>query len=113
MQMAVIKKEKRGKGSRNPTEAVVACRPFTSSGATRTADGVMRNFSKEGSYIESSSEFNLGTILHLRMVRYPPRSPSHGVDIQPRSICLAEVKWRKEMIGEKPIQYGFGLRYLD
>lgn len=106
-------KEKRRVASRNPTEGVIACQPFNSCGPIHTVDGVMRNFSEEGSYIETSREFTLGTILHLRMVHYPPRSLSQTAETLPRSNCLAEVKWRKEMVGENTIQYGFGLRYLD
>jgi len=113
MQITMEEKEKRRVASRNPTEAAIACRPFTSSGAPHTADGVMRNFSEKGTYIETSREFKLGTILHLRMVRYPPRQPSLAAEALPRSICLAEVKWRQEMVGENTIQYGFGLKYLD
>ncbi len=109
----ITMEEKRRVVSRNPTEAAVTCRPFTSSGASHTADGVMRNFSNGGSYIETSSEFKLGTILHLRMVTYPHRPLSTGAEELPRSICLAEVKWRQEMVGENTIQYGLGLRYLD
>ena len=110
---AIEEKEKRRIASRKRTEAVVACRPFTSGGAVHTADGIMRNFSEGGSYIESSRDFKLGTILYLRMLRYPPVSLSPGADTQLRSICLAEVKWRQDVSGENTIQYGFGLKYLD
>jgi hypothetical protein len=113
MQKTLEKKDRRSVASRNPTEAVVVCRPFTSSGATHTADGFMRNFSKEGSYIETSREFKLGTILHLRIVRYPSMRLTPGTEDQPRSICLAEVKWRKELADENATRYGIGLRYLD
>ena len=113
MQVAMDEKEKRRIASRNRTEAVVACRPFTSGGATHTEEGVLRNFSEEGSYIETSREFKLGTILHLRMVHYPPMQLSSDAEAQPRTICLAEVKWRQEMVNENTIQYGLGLRYLD
>ncbi len=54
MQIAMEEKEKRRIASRNRTEAEIACRPFTSSGPTHTADGVLRNFSEEGSYIVGS-----------------------------------------------------------
>jgi hypothetical protein len=113
MQTATQEKEKRRTASRNPTEAAIVCRLFTSGGVPHTADGVMRNFSEEGSYIETSQEFELGTILHLRTVRFASGSPSAATETLPRSICLAEVKWRHEMVGENTIQYGFGLRYLD
>jgi hypothetical protein len=32
---------------------------------------------------------------------------------QPRSICLAEVKWQEEMADDKAIRFGMGLKYLD
>ena len=112
MQIAKQEKEKRRVAPRNPTEATIACRPFTSSGATHTVDGVMRNFSEEGSYIETPHKFKLGTILHLRMVYYPPRSLSLAAEELPRTTCLAEIKWRQKMVDENTIQYGFGLRHL-
>jgi len=106
-------KEKRKVAFRKATEAVIACRRFTSSGTTHTVDGIMRNYSEEGSYIETSRKFKLGAILFLRMVHYPLRSLSVAAEELPRSICVAEVKWWKEMAIENTIRYGFGLRYLD
>ena len=107
------KKIRKGAASRNPTEAAITCRPFTSSGALRTSDGVMRNFSNGGSYIETSHKYKSGTILIVRTLRYPTM-PSFVVDEErPRSICLAEVKWLKELADENAIRYGIGLRYLD
>jgi len=32
---------------------------------------------------------------------------------RPRSICLADVKWRQELVDENVTRYGIGLRYLD
>jgi hypothetical protein len=113
MQMDIQEKEKRENGSRSPTEAEVACRPFTNDAAADTVDAVMRNFSEKGCYIETFREFKLGTILHLRMFRYPSIQLSPGVEAQPPSVCLAEVKWRQELIDESSTQYGFGLKYLD
>jgi hypothetical protein len=113
MQEKMEKKEIGRAAPRIATEAAIACRPFTSCGATHTADAVMRNFSEEGSYIETSHKFKLGTILHLRMVRYPPMPSSTAGETRPRSICLAEVKWRQELADETATRYGVGLRYLD
>ena len=49
----------------------------------------------------------------MRTLRYPTM-PSFVVDEErPRSICLAEVKWLKELADENAIRYGIGLRYLD
>jgi hypothetical protein len=112
MQKMTQKKDRRLVASRNPTQAAITCRPFTSGGATPAVDGVMRNFSEEGSYIEISHNYNPGTILHLRMVCYPPISFLVVSGEQPRSICLAEVRWRKELVDDDIIQYGLGLKYL-
>jgi hypothetical protein len=73
----------------------------------------MRNYSGEGLYIEASREFKLGTILHMRMVRYPPMSSSAAGETQPRSICLAEVKWQQDLADDNAIRFGIGLRYLE
>mgnify|MGYP001044498393 FL=1 len=105
--------DKRTDAPRNPTLACVTCRPFTSSGATHTADGVIRNYSGKGVYMETSHRFKSGTILHLRIVEYPTEPLGAEGDVRPRSICLAEVKWRQELADANGLQYGLGLRYLD
>lgn len=98
---------------RNPTEAAITCRPYTSSGAVFKSDGVMRNFSIQGSYIETNRKFKSGTILILQIVRYPSMPASITHDVRPRSICLAEVKWQQELFDENAIRYGIGLKYLQ
>ncbi|WP_372683528.1 hypothetical protein [Desulfosarcina sp.] len=97
---------------RNATEAAITCRPFSSTCEICVSDGVMRNFSSQGSYIETSHKFESGTILIMRIVLYPS-IPSFVADQErPRSICLAEVKWWHRLAGEKATRYGIGLRYL-
>ena len=98
---------------RNPTETVITCRPFDSNGAIYASDGVMRNFSRRGSYIETSHRYKSGTILIVRTLRYPPMPSSMSDEEQPRSICLAEVKWQEEMADDNAIRFGMGLEYLD
>jgi hypothetical protein len=88
--------EKRRFSEREKTHAGVVCRQFTSTGGGQTAKGVMRNFSKEGFYIETTSNYKSGTILQLRIVRYPSLSPALPVDATPRSITLAEIKWKQK-----------------
>ncbi|MGD9251111.1 MAG: hypothetical protein PVG19_07795 [Desulfobacterales bacterium] len=105
--------DKRRIASRHPTEAAVACRPFHSNGTTTTADAVMRNFSKSGSYIESAHAFKIGTIIQLRMVQYPSTQGILDLDDRPRSTCLAAIKWRRPLADENDGPYGFGLKYLD
>jgi hypothetical protein len=99
--------------SRHPTEAAVACRPFHSSGATTTADAVMRNFSKSGSYIESAHAFGVGSVIQVRMVQYPSPIETRDWDDRPRPKGLAAIKWRRQLADEDDGFYGFGLKYLD
>ncbi len=98
---------------RTPTEAIVTCRPYASSGALHAADGIMRNFSSDGSYIETTQPYKSGTILFMRMVRYPPDLPNSASDDCPRSICLAEVKWQQTLAEADAVRYGMGVRFLD
>jgi hypothetical protein len=97
---------------RNPTEATISCRPFTCCGAGNTSDGVMRNFSSEGFYIETPYQYKPGNTLMVRMVRYPAIPPSISEEDRPRSICLAKVEWLQELADEYTTRYGMGLRYI-
>jgi hypothetical protein len=97
---------------RNPTETLITCRPYTSSGAICASDGVMRNFSSEGSYIETSHNYQSGAILIMQIMCYPRMEECMGNGDWPPSICLVEVKWRQELIDENGVRYGIGLRYL-
>ena len=107
-----IKKRTRA-APRNPTEAAISCRPYTSSGAVHLSDGVMRNFSSDGSYIETAHEFKSGTILIVRTLFYPSTASTMDEESRPRTICLAEVKWRQELADVNAVRFGMGLRYLD
>jgi hypothetical protein len=107
------KKVKRA-ASRSPTETAITCRPYVSCRVVQTSDGVMRNFSSHGSYVETSGRFKSGTILIVRMLRYPTVTSTLDFDNQPRTICLAEVKWCRKLIdGKSNRRYGMGLKYLD
>ncbi len=110
---ATTTRDKRTDAPRKPILAAVACRQFASNSATHTADGVIRNYSGKGVYMETSQRFKSGAILHLRIVQYPPEPLTVNADMRPRSICLAEVKWQQELTDAKGLQYGLGLRYLD
>ncbi len=113
MQATAEKPNRRRAASRNPTEAAITCQPYASSGAVPVSDGVLRNFSSGGSYIETFCKYNSGTILIVRMVGYPTMPSSRADEERPRSICLAEVKWWQELSGANANRYGLGLKYLD
>lgn len=93
-------------------EVAITCRPYGSSGALPTSGGVMRGFTEDGLYIETTNRYNEGTILVVRVDRYPSFTSSLTKSVPPRSICLAEVQWQKELIDDKGIRFGLGLRYL-
>jgi hypothetical protein len=112
MQEILKKKEIERVAPRNATEAAITCRPFASTCAICASDGVMRNFSSQGAYIEVLHKFESGTILILRMVLYPPMPSFIADDERPRSICLAEVKWWQRVADKNVSRYGIGLRYL-
>lgn len=107
------KKKRKREAPRSPTDAAITCRPYTSSGAAHVSDGVMRNFSSDGSYIETSHGFKSGTILIVRMLFYPSMASTVNEESRPRTICLAEVKWRQKLADENAVRFGMGLRYLD
>lgn len=96
----------------NPTEAAITCRPYGSNGALPISDGVMRSFSSDGLYIETPYKYNSGTILIVRVDRYPSLPTSLAEAERPRSICLAEVKWQRELVDADGIRFGMGLRYI-
>jgi hypothetical protein len=73
----------------------------------------MRNFSSTGSYIETLRGFKPGTVLILRMTRYPAMSSSISAEEGLRSISLAEVKWVQEIADENTTWYGMGVRYFN
>lgn len=111
MQKNSLRMKGRRKASRTPTEASITCRPYSSGGA-RATDAVMRNFSSGGSYIEASRPYQSGTILLVRMIRYPspPVEPMTGC---PPSICLVEVKWLQPLAEGDDLRFGMGLRCLE
>ncbi|WP_372683127.1 hypothetical protein [Desulfosarcina sp.] len=95
-----MKKKTRRVSPRNPTEAAITCRPYASTDPINSSAGVMRKFSSQGSYIETSNNSQSGTILVMRMVRHPAILPFIADEERSRSIGLAEVKWRQELAGE-------------
>lgn len=95
------------------TEVAIICRPYASAGNERSVQGVMRNFSSQGSYIELDRKFKSGTILIVRTVGCLP-TPALADRIEnPRSICLGEIKWGQDLDDAAQPRYGMGLRYLD
>lgn len=98
--------------SRHSTNADVICQPFASD-LTRISYGVMHNFSREGAYIETSIGSKFGTILLLQIAHNPKKQIFSAAKEQPPFMCLAEVKWKQELVDEYTIHYAIGLKQLD
>ena len=109
---AMERKKHERVAQRSSTKADITCQPYVSSREARISDGIMRNFSSSGSYVEISGKFVSGTILVMRMLNCPPVTPTLSNDSHPRTICLAEVKWCRELAEENDKRYGMGLKYL-
>ena len=58
-------------------------------------------------------KYEFGTILIVRMLQYPSVIFVPDSGNQPRTICLAEVKWFQELAKSNGHRYGMGLKYLD
>ena len=97
---------------RMATDVFITWRPHTTKGIGRSTEGVMRNFSMEGVYIETHRPVQPGTIVVMRILHYPPASLDRTGEHLPRSICLAEVMWQHVLTKHKTVWYGTGLRYL-
>ncbi|WP_319524018.1 PilZ domain-containing protein [uncultured Desulfosarcina sp.] len=110
--MATTGKHCQRSAKRIAVEAAVLCRPYASTAGCHAVDGIMRNFSSQGIYIEAHRKFEPGSILVVRMIRLGDSSRKM-VASYPRTICLGEVKWLKKNSDSQPIRYGMGIRYLD
>lgn len=110
--MAAAGKHCQRLANRMTVEAAVLCRPYASSAGCHAVDGIMRNFSNQGIYVETHRKFEPGSILVVRMIRLG-NSPRKMIAGYPRTICLGEVKWLRKDSGCQPIRYGMGIRYLD
>ena len=95
------------------TEVAVVCRPYASTGNVRSAQGVLRNYSSQGAYIETDLKCKSGAILIVRIVGCLPVPSYADENEKPRSICLGEIKWQRDLMNEKNRRFGMGLRYLD
>jgi hypothetical protein len=47
------------------------------------------------------------------MLFYPPAASPVNEESRPRTISLAEVKWRQKLADENAVRFGMWLRYLD
>lgn len=112
MELTTINTKRPRIAPRNPTLTAITYQPYASTGKKGINKGFLRNFSNEGCYIETSCEFNSGTVLLIRTTQHPSMSSSVGTYERPRSMCLAEVKWLRDLSDKGTVRFGIGLRYL-
>ena len=91
--------------------AVLNCRYYSST-KERPSKAIMLNFSESGSYIESTEKFNIGSAIIYKLLTHPVDLLRIEVFAQPRSICLSEVRWCREIKGKDTVRYGMGLKYF-
>jgi hypothetical protein len=73
----------------------------------------MLNFSREGMYFESDVFFKEGANIYFQMndCLIDTSGPEHYEGL--RTVSLAQVKWRKDIGGEKANHFGFGVKYME
>ena len=100
---------------RQKTDTPIDCRLMTTGFDVCRMDGVMRNYSAIGTYIESRCGFSKGSLLMVRVVKYPDCTHDPGKDpASLRAHGLAEVKWVRRL-EDRPAAtgcYGLGLHYI-
>lgn len=97
---------------RHRTQTIVSCSAFTSNVPESGIEGNVINFSDDGFYMETRCKYPVTTILLIRVIHYSKRMTRTSDQIGPKSLCLAQVRWRREVNGQYSIRYGMGLRYL-
>ena len=112
MQNTFAIKTQRRTQDRGLTNACITCRSFTSD-IIQASDGIMRNYSNSGGYIETSRKFSLGTVLVVRMTRCPGMGSSFAAEEGLRTIGLAQVKWMQELADKNTARYGMGIEYFE
>ncbi|PIE66901.1 MAG: hypothetical protein CSA23_06695 [Deltaproteobacteria bacterium] len=97
---------------RHPTQAIISCNAFTSRLTKSGTVGNVSNFCENGFYMETNVAYPVGTTLLVRAIRYSKGTAEANDEIGPKSLCLAQVRWRKEVIDRNTTRYGMGLCYL-
>lgn len=69
------------------------------------------NFSKTGLYFESTRAVDPGNTILIRTEEFPAKNSDSKGQAYLRTICLAEVKWCRELEGTSATLYGIGAKY--
>ena len=95
---------------RHCTRTTVSCRAFTSDIPESGIEGNVINFSDDGFYMETRRKYPVDSTLFIRVTRYSKKKASDRIG--PKSLCLAQVRWRCEVNDQHAVRYGMGLRYI-
>lgn len=76
-------------------------------------DAQTLNLCTNGMCIKSNVYLQPGTIVYIRVKRFPPKGSRKEVGEALRSATLAEVKWCQEFVDAKNSFYGVGVRYYQ
>ena len=97
---------------RHRTQTTVSCNAFTSDISEVGIEGNVTNFGEDGFYMETYFAYPVTTTLLIRVTHYPKRKTRAADSIGPKSLCLAQVRWRREVKDQDVVRHGMGLRYI-
>jgi hypothetical protein len=100
------KKIERRNMERQWCKCEVNCSYFNKTGYLK---GHVLNFSRAGSYLETSRPITPGSTVLIRVLQCADFMREHSNDL--RFNALAEVKWCRKMNGTEDAGYGVGVRY--
>lgn len=98
--------------NRSGVAVSIDCKPFSLVYETDLSEGILRNYSDEGAYVELPRPYNKGNILMMRLLEESPASLDEEVGTC-RPLSLAEVKWVRHIEDVGPPRYGIGLKMLS
>lgn len=98
--------------NRSGVAVSIDCQPFSLVYETDQNEGILRNYSDEGAYVELPRSYHKGNILLMRLLEESPTVLDEEVGTC-RSMSLAEVKWVRPIEGVGPPRYGIGLKMLS
>lgn len=98
--------------NRSGVAVSIDCQPFSLVYETYQSEGILRNYSDEGAYVELPRSYYKGNILMMRLLEESP-TPLDDAAGTCRPMSLAEVKWVRHIEGVGPPRYGIGLKMLS
>lgn len=94
-------------------EALISidCRIFSLALESYHREGILRNYSEDGAYIELPCAYHRGNILWIRSPTDSSQRPCEASGFC-QFVGLVEVKWVRHIENSCPARYGIGVRIL-